>query len=128
MTHRSKRLPKALALTERVGKTLTMTAACTLAFGLSAGPALAQAGYTLPTGTTTGFLQQVVTKMQELGSFTSSPLGAFVVLCGIIGAACCWVFAPKSGAVGMGLRAVSAGIAVFNIAAIISYLTFGTAA
>jgi hypothetical protein len=97
------------------------TASC-----FATGRASAQAGYTLPTGTETGFLQQVVTKMQEIASFVSSPLGAMVVLAAFIIAAASWVFAPKSGAVGLGLRAVAAGIVVFNITALISYLTLGS--
>jgi hypothetical protein len=92
---------------------------------LSSHPVFAQ-GYTLPTSSATGFLQTLQSKMQELASFVSSPLGAFVVLLAFIGAACSWVFAPKSGAVMVGMRAVFAGLAVFNVTAIISYLTLGS--
>jgi hypothetical protein len=124
MTHPQKWFPNGRGLTVRVGKTARKIVVFSAPFCLAAGSALAQAGYTLPTGQTTGFVQQTVTKMQEIASFTSSPLGAFVVLCGVIGAACAWVFAPKSGAVGMGVRAGAAGVAVFNITQIISYMTF----
>jgi type IV secretory pathway VirB2 component (pilin) len=87
--------------------------------------ALAQ-GYTLPTSTATGFLQQLQTWMQGLASFVTSPLGAFIVIAGIVIAAGTWVLAPKNGALGMGMRAVAAGIAVFNITAIVSWFTFGS--
>jgi hypothetical protein len=97
-----------------------------LTLSLTAGRALAQAQYTLPTTTATGYLQQATAKMQELASFTSSPLGALVVLMGFIGAAAGWVFAPKSGAVGLGMRAAAAGVVVFNITSLISYMVFSS--
>jgi hypothetical protein len=125
--HPESTVPGHRTFTARLGNVAKNTATALTAIGVAVAPALAQTGYTLPTGTETGFLQQLAAKMQELASFTSSPLGAFVVLAAFIGAAAGWVFAPKSGAMGLGMRAVSAGVVVFNITAIISYLTLGSA-
>ena len=91
---------------------------------MTAVPALAAPGYTLPTSGSTGILQSIETTMDSIANFVSQPLGVFVVVAAFIFSACMWIFAPKSGALSVGFRAVAALVVVFNLTAIITYFTY----
>lgn len=90
---------------------------------LAPAAAHAAAGYTLPSSGASGILAQIETKMIELANFVSQPLGVFVVICAFVFAAALWIFAPRSGALSVGFRAVAALIVVFNLTAVITYFT-----
>lgn len=90
---------------------------------LAPATAHAAAGYTLPASNASGILGQIENKLTELANFVSQPLGVFVVICAFVFAAGLWIFAPRSGALSVGFRAVAALIVVFNLTAIITYFT-----
>lgn len=87
--------------------------------------ALAAPGYALPTSGATGILASIETTLVELADFMSGPFGVFVVILGFIIAGTLWVFAPRSGALNIAVRAIAAVIVVFNLTAIITYFTYG---
>lgn len=104
-------------------KNLTGAGVATL---VTIGTAEAAPGYTLPSSGSTGILQSIETSLDNIANFVSQPLGVFVVVVAFIFSAACWIFAPKSGALAIGARAVAALIVVFNLTAIITYFTYGT--
>jgi len=87
-------------------------------------PALAAPGYTLPSSGSTGILASIEQSMTQIANFVSQPMGVFIVIVAFIFAGAMWVFAPRSGALAIGARAVAALVVVFNLTAIISYFTY----
>lgn len=116
-------VPRKIAAAARAGRA-RRTATAAAAAVLAPATAHAAAGYTLPGSGASGILGQIETKMTELANFVSQPLGVFVVICAFVFAAALWIFAPKSGALSYGFRAVAALIVVFNLTAIVTYFTF----
>lgn len=114
--------PRKIAAAGRAGR--ARCTATTAAAALAPATSHAAAGYTLPGSGASGILGQIETKMTELANFVSQPLGVFVVICAFVFAAALWIFAPKSGALSYGFRAVAALIVVFNLTAIVTYFTF----
>lgn len=73
----------------------------------------AYAGYALGGGT--GTFGKLTQWMQDYVDFMDGPAAIAMIVVSIIIAVCAWVWAPKSGAVGVLLRVVVAGIVVLNI-------------
>jgi len=84
--------------------------------------ALAQttSGYDIGTSGGTGFIAQLEALFQSWVDFLTGPLGVAVCAIGFVVAAIMWVFAPKSGAMGLAVRAIAAAIVIFNLGSIIA--------
>lgn len=98
-----------------------LAAAAVAAVSASANAAT---GYSITASGSTGILQSIENKVIEICNFSTSTGGIAVCLLGVLIAAFCWVFAPKSGVLQYAARAVIAVVAVFNLTAVISYFTF----
>jgi len=75
----------------------------------------AHAGYSLG-GSTSGTFGKLTQWMQEYVDFMDGPAALAVIVVSIIVAVCAWIWAPKSGAVGVLVRVVVGGIVILNVA------------
>jgi len=85
-----------------------------------ATPGPTSGGYSIGTSGGTGFIAQLEALMQSWINFVSGPLGVAVCVIAFVIAAILWVFAPRSGAVGMAVRAIAAVIVIFNLGSIVA--------
>ena len=79
---------------------------------LVASPAFA--GYALG-GSSSGPFGKITQWMQDYIDFMDGPAALGIIVVSIIVAVCAWIWAPKSGAVGVLLRVVIGGIVMLNI-------------
>ncbi|HEV2651655.1 MAG TPA: hypothetical protein VGU69_10385 [Rhizomicrobium sp.] len=105
-----------------------VTAIATVAATLSPSLALAAPGYTLQGSGATGFLGDLETWFAMWVNFATSTFGVMIVVLSLVIAATVWAIAPKSGAVGFGVRACVAGVVIFNLATVIAMFSLGTSA
>ena len=83
----------------------------------------AAAGYTITSQGGTGILQNITTLLTNIVEFASTTLGEVIVVIGFVLAVIGWVAAPRSGAIGIAVRACCGAIVVFNLTSLISYFT-----
>ena len=77
-----------------------------------AGPTFA--GYSLG-GSSSGPFGKLTQWMQDYVDFMDGPAALAIIVVSIIIAVCAWIWAPKSGAVGILVRVVIGGIVILNI-------------
>ena len=86
-----------------------------LYLSVALSPTLVHAQYKLKAGK--GPFAKIVTWFQQLVDFMDGPFGEIVIVASLLLGVAVWVFAPKSGAVGLFLRGVVGGIIILNLAA-----------
>jgi hypothetical protein len=73
----------------------------------------AYAGYSI--GTSTGPFALLTNWMQTFVDFMDGPAGIAVVVISLVAGVATWIWAPKSGAVGLILRIIMGAIVIMNI-------------
>jgi len=82
-------------------------------FAASLGASPALAGYDL--GTSEGPFSLITNWMQNFVDFMDGPAGVAMVVVSLIVGVAVWIWAPKSGAVGLIFRVVIGAIVVLNV-------------
>jgi type IV secretory pathway VirB2 component (pilin) len=82
------------------------------------------AGYNIESAGTTNasILRRVVEFMQDIVDAVDGPLAIFAVIVGAIAALCLWIFAPDNRHLNKACKVVAAGIGMFEIGALITYM------